>query len=140
MYYYGQEFLRRNRVALIINKRIQNAVLTCKLKINKIISIHFGGTPIGITVIRVYFQTSDAEEDKVGWFYEDLPNRLELTHTHKCNFIVGDRNAKIGSQEIPGITSKFGLEAQNEAGQRPTEFCQEKTLVIANTPFQQHRR
>ena len=82
IYYCGQEFLRRNRLALIINKRIQNAVLACKLKNNKMISVHFRGTPIGITVIQVYAKTSDAEEDKVGQFYEDLQHLPELTHTH----------------------------------------------------------
>ena len=84
--------------------------------------------------------TSNAEEAEVEWFYEDLQDLLELTPKKDVLFIIGDWSAKVGSQEIPGVTGKFGLGVQNEAGQRLTEFCQENTLVIANTVFQQHKR
>ena len=104
------------------------------------ISVHFQGKPFNITVIQVYISTSNAEEAEVEWFYEDLQDLLELTPPKDILFIIGDWNAKVGSQEIPGVTGKFGLGVQNEAGQRLTEFCQENTLVIANTFFQQHKR
>ena len=91
-------------------------------------------------VMQVYALTSSAEETEVEWFYEDLLDLLELTPKKDVLFIIGDWNAKVGSQEIPGATGKFGLGVQNEAGQRLIEFCQENTLVIANTLFQQHKR
>ena len=100
----------------------------------------FQGKAFNITVIQVYAPTSNAEEAEVEWFYEDLQDLLELTPEKDVLFIRGDRNAKVGSQETPGVTGKFGLGVQNEAGQRLTEFCQENILVIANTLFQQHRR
>ena len=103
------------------------------------VSVHFQGKPINITVIQVYAPTSNAEEAEVERFYEDLQDLLELTKTDVI-FIVGDWNAKVGSQEIPEVTGKFCLGVQNEAGQRLTEFCQENALVIANTLFQQHKR
>ena len=99
----------------------------------------FQGKPFNITVIQVYAPTSNAEEAEVEWFYEDL-HLLELTPKKDVFSIIGDWNAKVGSQEIPGVTSKFGLGEQNEAGQRQTELCQENTLVIENTLFQQHKR
>ena len=95
---------------------------------------------INITVIQIYAPTSNAEETEVEWFYEDLLDLLELAPKKDVLFIIGDWNAKVGSQEEPGVTGKVGLGIQNEAGQRLTEFCQEKTLVIANTLFQQHKR
>ena len=91
-------------------------------------------------VIQIYTPTSNAEEAEVERFYEDLQDLLELTPKKDVLFIIGDCNAKVGSQEIPGVTGKFGLEVQNEAGQSLIEFCQENTLVIANTLFQQHKR
>ena len=102
------------------------------------ISVHFQGTPFNITVIQVYAPTSNAEEAEVEWFSEDLQDLLELTPKKDVLFIIGDWNAKLGSQETPAVTGKFGLGVQNEAGQRLTEFRQENTLVIANTLFQQH--
>ena len=102
------------------------------------ISVCFQGKPFNITVIQVYAPSSNTEEAEVEWFHEDLQYLLELTPKEDVLFIIGDRNAKPGSQEIPGVTGKFGLGAQNEAGQRLTEFCQENALVIANTLFQQH--
>ena len=140
IYYCGQESLKRNGVAIIVNKRVQNAVLGCNLKNDRMISVHFQGKPFNIMVIQVYGSTSNAEEAEVEWFYEDLQDLLELTSKKDVLFIIGDWNAKIRSKETPGVTGKFGLGEQNEAGQRLTEFCQENTLVIANTLFQQHKR
>ena len=104
------------------------------------ISVRLQGKPFNITVIQVYAPTSNAEEAEVEWFYEDLQDLLELTPKRDVLFIIGDWNAKVGSQETPGVTSRFGLGMQNEAGQRLIEFCQEHALVIANTLFQQHKR
>ena len=103
------------------------------------ISVHFQGKPFNITVIQVYAPTSNAKEAEVEWFYEDLQDLWELTPKKDVLFIIGDWNAKLGSQEMPGVTGKFGLGIRNEAGQRLIEFCQENTLVIANTLFQQHK-
>ena len=107
---------------------------------NRMISVHFQSKPCNITVIQVYAPTSNAEEVEVEWFYEDLQDLLELTPKQDVLFIVGDWNVKVGSQEIPGVAGKFGLEVQNEAGQRLIGFCQENALLIANTLFQQHKR
>jgi len=104
------------------------------------ISVHFQGKPFNITVIQVYTPTSHAEEVEVERFSEDLQDLLELTPKKDVLFIIGVWNTKVGSQEIPEVTGKFGLGVQNEAGQRLTEFCQENTLIIANTLFQQHKR
>ena len=104
------------------------------------ISVHFQGKSLNITVIQVYAPTSDAEEAEVEQFYEDLQELLELIPQKDVLFITGDWNIKGGSQEIPGVTGKFGLGVQNEAGQRLTEFCKHNALVIANTLFQQHKR
>ena len=104
------------------------------------ISLCFQGKPFNITVIQVYAPTSNAEETEVERFYEDLQDLLELTAPKDVLFILGDWNAKVGSQETPGGTGKFGLGMQNEAGQRLKEFCQENAPVIANTLFQQHKR
>ena len=104
------------------------------------ISVHFQGKQFNITVIQVYAPTSNAEETEVEQFYEDLQDFLELTPPKDVLFIRGDWNAKVGSQETPGVTGIFGLGIENEAGQRLIEFCQENALVIANTLFQQHKR
>ena len=119
----------------MVNKRVQNAVLGCNLKNNRMISVRFQGKPFNITVIQAYAPTSSAEER----FYEDLQDLLELTPKKDVLFIIGDWNAKVGSQETPGVTGKFGLGIWNEAGQRLIEFCQENALVIANTFFQHTR-
>ena len=124
----------------MVNKRVRNGVLGCNLKNDRMISLHFQGKPFSITVIQVFSPTTIDEEAEVEWFYEDLQDCLELTPKRDVLFIIGDWNAKVGSQEIPGITGKFGLGVQNEAGQRLTEFCQENALIIANTLFQQHKR
>ena len=104
------------------------------------ISVHFQGKQFSILVIQVYALISYAEEAEVEQFYEDLQDLLELTPKKDVLFIIGDKNAKIGSQETHGVTSKFGFGVQNAAGQRLIEFCQENALVIANTLFQQHER
>ena len=139
IYYCGRDSLRRNGVAIIVNKRVQNAVLGCNLKNDRMISVHFQGKPFNSTVIQAYAPTSNAEEAEVEWFYEDLQDILELTPKKDVLFIIGDWNAKVGSQ-TPGVTGKFGLGVQNEAGQRLIGFCQDSALVIANTLFQQHKR
>ena len=102
--------------------------------------VHFQGKSFNITVIQASALTSNAEEAEVERFYEDLQDLLELTSAKDVLFTIGDWNAKVGSQETPGVTGKFGLEIQNEAGQRLIKFCQENALVIANTLFQQHKR
>ena len=99
------------------------------------ISVHFQGKAFNITVIQIYVPTTNAEEAEVEWFYEDLQDLLELTPPKDVLFIIGDWNTKVGSQEIPGVTGKFGLGVQNKAGQRLTEFCHENILVTANTLF-----
>ena len=104
------------------------------------ISVCFQGKPYNITVIQAYAPTSNAEEAEVERFYEDLQDLLELTPPKDILFIIGDWNAKVGSQETPGVTGKFALGVWNEAGQRLIEFCQENTLVITNTLFQQYKR
>ena len=124
----------------MVNSRVRNAVLGCNLKNDRMISVRFQGTPFTITVIQVYVPTSNAEEAEVERFYEDVQVLLELTPKKDVLFMIGDWNAKVGSQETPGVTGKFGLGIQNEAGQWLIEFCQENALVIANTLFQQYKR
>ena len=104
------------------------------------ISVRLQGKPFNITVIQVYAPNSNAEETEVERFQEDLQELLELTSKKDVLFITGDWNAKVGSQETPGVTGKFGLGMRNEAEQRLIEFCQENALVIANTLFQQRKR
>ena len=140
IYYCGQESLRRNGGAIMVNKRVQTAVLGCNLKNNRMISVCFQGKTFNITIIQIYAPTSNAEAAEVERFYEDLQDLLELTPPKDILFIIGDWNAKVGSQEIPGVTGKFGLGVKNEAGQRLTEFCQANALVIANTLSQQHKK
>ena len=120
----GKNPFRRNGEAIIVNKRVRKAVLGCNLRNDKMISVHSQGKPSDITVIQVCSPTSNAEEAEVEWFYEDLQDLLELTLKKDVLFIIGDWNAKVGSQEAPGVTGKFGLGVENEAGQRLTEFCQ----------------
>ena len=139
IYYCGQESPRRNGVAIMVNKRVRNAVLVCNLKNDRMISVCFQGKPFNITVIQAYAPTSNAEETEVEQFYEDLQDLLELTPKKDVLFIMGDWNAKEGSHETPGVTGKFGLGVQNEAGQRLIEFSQENALVIANTLFQKQK-
>ena len=135
IYYCGQEFLGRNGVAIMVIHLLRG-----NLKNDRMISVHFQGKPFNTTVIQAYAPISNSEEAEVEWFYEDLQARLELIPKKDVLFIIGDWNAKVGSQETPGVPGKFGLGVQNEAGQRLIEFCQENALVIANTLFQQHKR
>ena len=116
LYYCRQESLRRNGVAIMVNKRVQNAVLGCNLKNDRMISVHLQGKPFNITVIQVYAPTSNAEEAEVEWFYEDLQDLLELTPKKDVLFIIGDGNAKVGSQETPGVTGKSGLGMRMKQG------------------------
>ena len=143
IYYCGQESLRRYGVAIMVYKRVQNAGLGYNLKNDRMISVLLQGEPFGITVIQVYAPTSNAEEAEVEWFYEDVQDLLELTPKKDVLFLIGDWNAKVGSQETPGVTGKFVLGMRNEAGQRlirvlprkctghskhPLPTTQEKTL------------
>ena len=104
IYYYGQESLRRNGQAIIVNKRVQNAIIGCNIKNDRMISVGFQGKPFSITVIQAYAPTSNAEEAEVEQFYEDLQDLLELTPPKDVLFIIGDWNAKVGSQETPRVT------------------------------------
>ena len=138
IYYCGQESLRKS------SHHSQQKSLKCstwmqsQTRQNDLCS--FPRQPFSITVIQVYAPTSNAKEAEGEQFYEDLQDLLELTPKKDVLFITGNRNAKVGSQETPEVTGKFGLRVQNEAGQRLPEFCQENTLVIANTLFRQHKR
>ena len=110
IYYCGQESLRRNALAITVNKRVQNIVLGCNLKNDRMISVRFQGKPFNITVIQAYASTSHSEEAEVEWFYEDLQDLLELTPKKEVLFIIGDWNAKVGSQETPGVKGNLALE------------------------------
>ena len=131
----GQESLRRNGVAIMVNKRVRNAVLGCNLKNDRMISVHFQGKPFNITVMQVYAPASNVEEAAVEQFYEDLQDLLELTPKKDVLFIIGDWNAKVGSQETPGVTGKCGLGIWNGAGQRLIEFCQKKCTGHSKHPL-----
>ena len=147
IYYCGQESLRRNGVAIIANKRVQNAVLGCNLKNHRVISVHFQDKPFSITVIQVYAPTSNAEEAEVKWLCEDLQDLLELTSKKDVLFITGDWNAKLGSPEMPGVTGKFTLGYRRKQGkgyqsfakrthrlyQTPSSNTQEMILHVAST-------
>ena len=116
IYYCGQESLRRNGVTIMVNKRVRNAVLRCNLKNDRMISVCFQGKPFNITVIQVYAPTRNAEETEFELFYADLQDLLELRPKKDVLFMIGDWNAKVGSQETSGVTGKFGLGVQNEGG------------------------
>ena len=139
IYYCGQEFLRRNEVAIIVNKSLKCST-QMQSKNDRVISVRFQHKPFNIMVIQVCAPTSNAEEAKVERFYEDLQDLLELTPKKDILFITGDWNTEVGSQETPGVTGKFGLGVWNEAKQRLIEFCQENALIIENTLFQQYKR
>ena len=123
IYYCGQDSLRRDGVAIMVNKRVRNAVLGCNLKNDRMIWVRFQGKPFNIKVIQVYDPTSNTEEDEVEWFYEDLQDLLELTPKKDVLFIVGDWNANVGSHETPGVTGKFGLRIRNDGWQRLIDFA-----------------
>ena len=127
IYCCGQKSLRRNGVAIIVNKKVQNAVLGCNLKNDRMISINFQGKPFNITLIQVHTLTNNTEEAEVEQFYEDLQILLELTPKKDVPFITGDWNTKVGSHETPGVTGKFGLGVQDESGQRLTVLPRECT-------------
>ena len=116
IYYCGQESVRRNGVAIIVNKRVRNAVLGCILKKDRMISVCFQGKPFSIMVIQVYALTNNAKEAKVEWFYEDLQDLLELTPKKDVLVMIGDWNAKVGSQETPGVTGNLALEYRMKQG------------------------
>ena len=116
IYYCGQESIRINEVAIMVNKRVQNAALGCNHKNNRMISVHFQGKQFNITVIQVYAPTNNAEEAEVEWFYEDLQDLLEQIPKKDVLFIIGDWNAKVESQETPGVTGKFGLGMRMKQG------------------------
>ena len=120
-YYCGQESLRRNGVAIIVNNRARNAVLGWNLEKDRMISVHYQRKPFNISVIQVYAWASNAEEAEVEWFYENLQDIL--TPKKDALFIIGDWNAKVGGTETPGVTGKFGLGVQDDVGQRLIEFC-----------------
>ena len=122
IYYCGQESLRRNGVPIIVNKRVQKAVLGCNLKNDRMIPVQFQGKPFNITVIQVNAPTSNGEEAEVEQFYEDLQDLLELIPKKSCTFHHRGLDCKVGSQEIPGVTGKLGLRVQNEASQRLKQF------------------
>ena len=116
IYYCGQESLRRNGIAIIVNERVQNAVLGCNLKNDGMISVHFQGKSFNITITQVYAPTTNTEEAELKQFYEDLQDLLELTPKKDVLFIIGNWNAKVGSQEKPGVTGEFGLGVQMKQG------------------------
>ena len=130
IYYCGQKSLRRNGVALTVNKRVQKAVLGSNLK-NRMTSVRFQGKPFNIIVIQVYSPTTNAEEAKVKQFYDDLQELLELTPEKDVLFITGDWNEKVGSQDFPGERSKFGLGVQNEPGQRLIRVLPGECIVLS---------
>ena len=139
IYYCGHQSLRRNGVAIMVNKRVQNAVLGYNFKNERMISVSFQDKIFSITEIQVYVPTRKDAEAEVEQFYENLQDLSELTPQSDVLFIIGDWNAKVGSQETPGVTGKFGLGVQNKAVERLIEFCQENALVLANTLFQQQQ-
>ena len=134
-YFCGQESLRRDGVPSWSTKGSE-----MQSKNDRMISVRFQGKPFNTTVIQAYAPTTNIKEAETEQFYEDLQDLPEVTPKKDVIFIIGNWKVKVGSQEIPGVTGKFGFGVQNEAGQKLTEFCQENTLVIANTLFQQHKR
>ena len=137
IYYCGQDSHRRNGVAFIVNKRIENAVLGCNLKNDRMISAHFQGKAFNIRVIQVYASTTNAKEAEVEWVYEDLLDLLALTQKKRCPFHHRGLDCKCRKSRDTRQACPWSI---NEAGQRLTEFCQKNALVTANTPFQQHKR
>ena len=139
IYYYGQESLRRNGIAIIVKKKSPKCSIWMQSQKRQNDLCSLPRQTIQITVIQVYALTSNAEEAEAKWFYEDLQDLLELTPKKDVLFITGDQNAKVGSQDIPGVTGKFGHGGQNEAGQRLIEFCQENALS-QQTPSSKNTR
>ena len=129
IYYCGQEFLRRNVVALIVNRRVWNAVLGCNLKNARMISVCFQGKPFNITIIQVYAPNTNAEEAEVEWLYDDLQDLLEWTPKKDVLFIIGDWNTKVGSQEIPGVIRQIWPWSTQWSRAKANMFCQKNVLV-----------
>ena len=129
IYYCGQEFLRRNVVALIVNRRVWNAVLGCNLKNARMISVRFQGKPFNITIIQVYAPNTNAEEAEVEWLYDDLQDLLEWTPKKDVLFIIGDWNTKVGSQEIPGVNRQIWPWSTQWSRAKANMFCQKNVLV-----------
>ena len=129
IYYCGQEFLRRNVVALIVNRRVWNAVLGCNLKNARMISVRFQGKPFNITIIQVYAPNTNAEEAEVEWLYDDLQDLLEWTPKKDVLFIIGDWNTKVGSQEIPGVIRQIWPWRTQWSRAKANMFCQKNVLV-----------
>ncbi|CAM4881326.1 unnamed protein product [Rotaria socialis] len=140
IFYCGQENHRRNGVAIIVNKRLSNSVLGYNPKNDRIISIRLLGKPINVTVIQVYAPTTVADDEEIEDFYVSLQQLVDATPKKDTIVIMGDWNAKVGSKLITGITGNFGLGDRNEAGDRLLEFCQNNSLFITNTCFQQPKR
>ncbi|CAM4849234.1 unnamed protein product [Rotaria magnacalcarata] len=140
IFYCGQENHRRNGVAIIVNKRLSNSVLGYNPKNDRIISIRLLGKPINVTVIQVYAPTTGADDEEIEDFYVSLQQLVDATPKKDTIVIMGDWNAKVGSKPITGITGNFGLGDRNEAGDRLLEFCQNNSLFITNTCFQQPKR
>ena len=140
IHYCGQESLRRNGVAIMVNKRVQNAVLGCNLKNDRMISVHFQSKSFNITVIQDYAPTSNAEEAEVKQFYENLQDLLELTPPKDIFFHYRGLECKSRKSRNTWSNRQIWPWSANEAGQRLIEFCQENALVITNTLFQQHKR
>ncbi|XP_047002876.1 craniofacial development protein 2-like [Schistocerca americana] len=136
VYYSGHDNNRSNGVAFIVSDKVRKAVMGCKYKNDRMMSIRLQGQPLNITVIQVCAPTTDAEKEIIDQFYGDLQELLLSTPKKDIVFIVGDRNAKVGNEAVEGITGKHGLGTTNEAGQRLLEFCQENSLIITNTLFQ----
>ena len=129
IYYCGQESLRRNVVALIVNRRVWNAVLGCNLKNDRMISVRFQGKAFNITIIQVYAPNTNAEEAEVEWFYDDLQDLLERTPKKDVLFIIGDWNANVGSQEIPGVNRQIWPWSTQWSRAKANMFCQKNALV-----------
>ena len=140
MYYCGQESLRRNGAAIIVNKRVQDAVLGCNLKNDRMISVHFQGKPFNITVIQVYAPTSNAEEVEVEQFYEDLQDLLELIRKKRCPFHYRGLECKTRSPEIPGATGKFGIGSTERSRAKANRVLPREHIGHSKHPFQQHKR
>ncbi|XP_049946670.1 craniofacial development protein 2-like [Schistocerca serialis cubense] len=140
VYYSGHDNNRSNGVAFIVSDKVRKAVIGCKYKNDRMMSIRLQGQPLNITVIQVYAPTTDAEKEIIDQFYGDLQELLLSTPKKDIVFIVGDWNAKVGNEAVEGITGKYGLGTTNEAGQRLLEFCQENSLIITNTLFQLPKR
>ncbi|XP_068084647.1 craniofacial development protein 2-like, partial [Anabrus simplex] len=140
VYYSEHENQRKNGVALIVSNRVRNTIMECNFKTDRMMSVRFQGQPFNITVIQIYAPTTEAGEEDIDQFYEDLRELLQLTPKKDVVFIIGDWNDKVGNQTVDGVTGKFGLGTTNEAGQRLLEFCQDNSLIITNTLFQLPKR